>query len=75
MAALTHLSNLPDVSSVSVTRGEPVRLEEGSGSRTDGPQAPSISRVAVSKLKSLAAEKNYSELIQDLGSVQFSSHV
>jgi len=75
VAALTHLSNLPDVSSVSVTRGEPVRLEEGSGSRTDGPQAPSISREAVSKLKNLAAEKNYSELIQDLGSVQFSSHI
>ena len=39
VVARTHLSNLLDISGVSVTRGSPARLEEGSGSRIDGPQA------------------------------------
>jgi hypothetical protein len=37
VVARTHLSNLLDINGVSVTRGAPVRLEEGSGSRIDGP--------------------------------------
>lgn len=69
--ALTHLSNLLDISSVSVTKGTPVLLKQGSGSMTGDP--PSISREAISKLKSLAKENDYDGLMTGLGCVHFSS--
>ena len=73
VVALTHLTCLLDVSSVSVTKGTPVSLEEesSSGSRTYSTPYPCISTEAIRKLLSLAEKINYDEMIKELGSVQF----